>query len=231
MSAKRSFPSTHNSLLAKLRERESEAWALFFRRYQGIILGWCRRKGLPASDSDDLLQCFMSDAPRKLQSYQWVNADGEPNRFRAWLKTIIDRKVADFRRDARLRTADYAFGGTEMPTRLTRLIDLTESREMAEELASAYERDIADVVARVRQRVRTETWIAFERYELLGESAQDTARILGKTVGAVYLAVHRINRMLAEIGRELFSSDTIDDTCGGHDEAMPERENTGPIHP
>ena len=85
----RNFPSTHPSLIAKLQDSHAEAWSRFFQRYQWVVLNWCRRKGLSLADAEDLTQSFMADAPRKLRTYQMVDDGGEPNRFRAWLKTVV----------------------------------------------------------------------------------------------------------------------------------------------
>jgi len=183
-----SFPSTHPSLLARVQEQQAEAWAVFFRRYQAVILGWCRRKGLSHTDADEVTQAFLVEAPRKLRAYHLVDDDGEPNRFRSWLKTVIERRIADYRRAAVRRE------------RIEAALTADAAHEVADELLDALAHEVESVVASVRARVRPVTWETFERCELLDESPAEVARSLGKTQGAVFVAVHRVHAMLAASG-------------------------------
>ncbi len=183
---------------------------------------------MSATDAEDLAQSFMADVPRKLHTYRLVNDDGEPNRFRSWLKAVVERMVIDFRRAIKSRTADHAPGGRGPLDRMTAALSAAAASEMADELATAFEHDIAAAVEAVKRRVRPETWAAYERYELLGEAIEGVARSLGKTVGAVFVAVNRVNRMLAETGAFLAANGTATDMKDCH-EPLPQRRGALPL--
>ena len=220
------FPSTHASLITKLQEREAEAWAQFFGRYQRVILNWCARKGLPLSDAEDLAQNFMADAPRKLRTYELVNCEGQPNRFRSWLKTVIDRKVIDFRRAVANRSADHATGDDRLLSTIDEVFSRNAIRDMTGDLAEAFDRDIETAVASIRGRIKPDTWAAYERYELLDESPKAIAESLGKTVGAVFVAVNRVNSMLAEYGSLLTRRPRTTVDSEGRYDPVPEQRRT-----
>jgi len=53
-------------------------------------------------------------------------------------------------------------------------------------------------VARVRMRVRPQTWEAFERLALQGQSGAEAAQALGMKVATVFVARSKVQKMLQE---------------------------------
>ena len=77
-------PSTHASLLERLRSEEAPAaWQLFHERYGPLIRDYGRRSGLQASDCDDLLQDVLLSLSRALPGFQYDPARGSLRARRA----------------------------------------------------------------------------------------------------------------------------------------------------
>src|SRR5437868_2865175 len=72
---------TRASLLRAVRDYgNAQAWAAFTVRYEGLIRGWCRRKGLRHADEDEVVQAILAKLVVKLFDY-----DPEKGGFRHWL--------------------------------------------------------------------------------------------------------------------------------------------------
>src|SRR5438067_9383204 len=154
------IPTTHVSLLCDLGRdsRRDEAWAAFDARYRGVILGWCLRRGLPCDGAEDLTQDVLLKLFGQLPRYSHDPARGQ---FRGWLKAVVNNILTDFWRQQQRRPERGAVGGT---TSLERLGELA-GPEAADELSGAIDdhaqTTAAEVLERVRAKVKETTWQAF----------------------------------------------------------------------
>ncbi len=197
-------PSTHLTLLAGVRGGEEEAWTRFFHRYGHVILQWSGHRGLQQVDSEDILQAFMKDAPRKLATYNREGEDGSVRRFGPWLRTVVGHLVADRQRDQKRKPAGYGEGGDD---RMTAFGCLTteDSAGIADAVAAEHSADVKRVVAAVQERLRGKnSWAVYQARELEGQPVPQVAQAYGISVGAVSVAVNRVNKMLAEEYQKLF---------------------------
>jgi RNA polymerase sigma factor (sigma-70 family) len=214
-----SIPSTHVSLLCDLRRdgRRDEAWAAFHARYRGVILGWCLRRGLPADAAEDLAQDVLLKLFGQLPRYVHDPVRGQ---FRGWLKAVVNNLLTDFWRRHRRRPEHAAVGGT---TFLEKLAGLA-GPEAADQLSTAIEGQArtaaAEVLDRVRAKVKGTTWQAFHQTMVEGRPAAEVAAGLGLGVASVYKATYRVKQMLLEEYRHVHPS--------GSDLApVPERGDAG----
>jgi len=88
---------THASLLGRAQDPANEAaWGEFDRRYRRLILDVARRHGLSPEDAQDVAQETMCCVVAALPGFQY---DPRRCRFRTWLRTLAQRRIADhFRR-------------------------------------------------------------------------------------------------------------------------------------
>jgi RNA polymerase sigma factor (sigma-70 family) len=191
--ARLAFPSTHVSLLEAVTASHREAWQAFFHRYAPVIRRWCRRHSLPPHATDDVSQTLMADMPRKLRTYSRAKADGGSNRFRAWLRAVVRHEVVNHVRGA-------AQSCEPLPTNLA-AVD-----ELEDDLTAIHRADVRAVVEAVRRKIQPDTWTIYEEVHLAGRAAQDVADQHGKSVGAVFVAVNRVNRMLRDEYQALLKS-------------------------
>lgn len=89
--------STHPSLLARVADLEDQAaWREFDARYRDLILRYCRRKGLQASDAEDVRQMVLLNLARQLRTFEYRPEKG---RFRDYLgRTVANAVHRHFRR-------------------------------------------------------------------------------------------------------------------------------------
>ena len=86
--------TTRASLLIRLRDpADREAWRLFVETYTPMIYGYCRRRGLQASDVADVTQDVMTEVMRSIREFSY---QPERGRFRDWLGMIARRKLIRF---------------------------------------------------------------------------------------------------------------------------------------
>jgi RNA polymerase sigma-70 factor (ECF subfamily) len=194
-------PSTDPLLLGRLKDlTDARAWGEFVGRYAPRIYGWCRKQGLQAADAEDVTQTVLTNVARRMQSFAY-----DPGRsFRGWLKAVTRNAWADF-----VNSCEHGGRGAG-DSEVVRLLGRLESGdELVEELdEKEFEREVLEeAMARVCLRVAPSTWQAFTLVAFEERPGDEVAGQLGMTVGAVYAARHRVQRLLQEEVRKLDSPD------------------------
>jgi len=182
---------TSATLLARLRQipADQTAWVQFTERYGRKIYAWCRLWNLQGADAEDLTQDVLLKLAEKMQTFVYDPAKS----FRAWLKTVARHAWSD---SCSGRKAAVAAGGSQA----LELLHTVEAREdLVRRLEEEFDRELLDeAMARVRMRVRPQTWEAFERTALQGQSGAEAAQALGMKVATVFVARSKVQKMLQE---------------------------------
>ena len=84
---------TRQSLLFRAQTGETDAWKDLTDLYRPLILGWLNRQGVPARDREDLSQEVLLSVVKHLPGFQH---SGQRGAFRAWLRTIVCSRTADY---------------------------------------------------------------------------------------------------------------------------------------
>jgi RNA polymerase sigma factor (sigma-70 family) len=198
------LPSTHLSLFLPLQrgEQNQEAWQAFHARYHDVILTWCRRRDLPSACAEDLTQEIWLKLLHDIRTY-----DPAKGRLRSWLKTVVNNTLTDYWRRQQRQPERGGVGGSAFLERLAGLA----SPEAVNELSVAIERQAntsgADMLARVRARLKETTWLAFYQTLALQRPAKEVAQELGVSVATVYKDTYRVKQMLYEEYRHVHSND------------------------
>jgi RNA polymerase sigma-70 factor (ECF subfamily) len=179
--------STSNSLLARARAHDADAWRRLAQLYAPVVYQWARRAGLQASDTLDVGQEVFRTVADRLGDFR---TSGSGDSFRAWLWGITHNKLREhFRR--RGESAQGA-GGTDAHQRLQSLADAPPHETADIDIAAAH----ADVVQRAMQFLQSEfeprTMQAFWQSAIDGRSTADIAADLRMTPKAVRQAKHRV---------------------------------------
>jgi RNA polymerase sigma factor (sigma-70 family) len=202
---------TSTTLLKRLRDspRDPEAWEQFVRKYRPMILDWCRAWGVQAADAEDVAQAVLSKLLDLLPGFEY----DPTRRFRAWLRTVTQRVSID-RASSRRTDATGSPGVRESLENLEARVDL-ERR-----LAEAFDLELLDLaLERVRGRVAESTWEAFRLTAVEGLSGADAARRLGIPVSQVFVAKHRVRKLLRQV---------VGEPTADPDETI-DRPTTGPV--
>jgi RNA polymerase sigma factor (sigma-70 family) len=94
------FETTQPSLLSRVRDQgDHAAWREFDEKYRGLILRYCRRRGLQPTDAEDIRQLVMINMSKRLTSFEYKPDQG---RFRDYLgRTVQNAIYRWFRRPRR----------------------------------------------------------------------------------------------------------------------------------
>jgi RNA polymerase sigma-70 factor (ECF subfamily) len=186
-------PNTDTSLT--LLERISahpddpQAWRLFVERYQPQIRRWCLAWGMQDSDADDVAQDVLVKLFSALRKFHY-----DPDKsFRAWLKTVTQHAWSDF---LAARRKDPG----RMAGSISQIADSAEAQfDLKRRLAEAFDRELLDLaMRRIKGRVKPATWDAFQLTAIEGLSGAGAAQKLGMPVAHVFVAKHRVQKMLQE---------------------------------
>lgn len=186
------------SLLAS--SSAEDAWRVFLARYWPRLVGWARQSGVGRDDAEQIASQILLklSCGRTLASF-----DRGKGRFRSWLRKVVERVAVDFLRKRRKTPGSVGKGGAGKDP-LETLIDSARLNDLADEIGLVLSSDLQKAeaaVERVRARVKAETWEAYYRTTILGNSAVETADALGLSVPAVYMARQRVGAMLQAEGR------------------------------
>lgn len=184
---------TPHSLLDRLCKGDRDAWRALLTIYEPLLRQWLRSASLQAADEDDLTQQILTVLVRKMPSFRHNGREGA---FRAWLRSVTLREVAEFQR----RQAGL------LALRDQETLDALPAP--ADELARAwdleYERHVlCGLLDLIKPDFTPSAWQIFERVALEGISPRSIALEMGMTINAVTLTKCRILRRLRQEARGL----------------------------
>ncbi len=168
---------------------DPEAWRLFLEKYQPRIRRWCLTWGLQECDADDVTQEVLVKLFAALRKFQY-----DPSRsFRAWLKTVAQHAWSDFV-SARRRHPGQRLSGIDT------LAGSAEAHsDLEKQLADGFKHELFEMAMHcVKNRVQPATWNAFHLTAVEGLSGAAAAAKLQIPVGSVFVAKHRVQKMLQE---------------------------------
>jgi RNA polymerase sigma-70 factor (ECF subfamily) len=192
--------TTSLGLLDGLRAQHAGAWRRLALLYGPLVYGWCRGRGVPPEDAEDVLQEVFLVVANRIGDFRH---DRPGDSFRGWLWGITRNKLGDWLR--RRANHETAVGGTDAHRRLQEEpaapdTDGTTAYPEGGEPGDLYRRAL-DVI---RPEFEERSWKAFWRVVVEGQCPADVARDLGITRNAVYIAksrvLHRLREALGEHG-------------------------------
>jgi RNA polymerase sigma-70 factor (ECF subfamily) len=188
---------TSASLLERLRSSPHDAdWGQLVELYTPLIRVWVRRYSSSQQDADDVVQEVLSVVVRKLSAFERQRTGS----FRNWLRSITVNCLRDSWRANRFRPS--ATGGSDFRQILDQMED--PQSQLSELWTQQHDQYVLrTLLDQVRPSLADETWQAFKRVSVDGESAADVAAALGMTVNSVYIAKSRVMSKIRELGAGL----------------------------
>ena len=186
-------PTTRLSLLLRIRDaKDSQAWTQFVDLYAPLVYGFARKHGLQDADAADLTQDVLRAVAGAIAK---LNYDPRRGSSRGWFFTVVRNKLRNFL-SARKRQ-DQGSGDTGVQNRLE--AQPSPEEDEGDLWTQEYEqRVLAWAAEQVRSSFQDSTWQAFWRTAVEGQSAQEVAKALALSVGAVYIAKSRVLARLRE---------------------------------
>jgi RNA polymerase sigma factor (sigma-70 family) len=216
MNANEPLP-TRASLLDRLRDPGDDlSWEEFHRLYRGLLTGVARRAGLSEDEAQEAVQEVLIAAARKLPEF--VYRPGEDS-FKGWLLRIARWKVADqFRkRQGRLAPDDGTIGtsgeGNATDPQATvpvtpscpELSALPDPSQDFEAIWTAeWERHLlGQALASVKRQANPAHYAIYHLHVIEERPVEEVRQILRVTIAQVYLAKHRVGRLVRRHLRRL----------------------------
>lgn len=193
------FIPTRQSLLSRLKRwDDQESWRDFFDTYWKFLYSVAVKSGLSDDDARDMVQETVVAVAKGLRDGRFKAAEGSS--FKAWLKLIVQRRVASHLRRHRLPVAEPTPDGED--TRLTPLVEKVPAPDagaVSEVWEEEWAKNLADAaIERVKRRVGAKQFQMFDLYALKEWPVGEVARTLHANIAQVYLAKHRVTRLIRQ---------------------------------
>ncbi len=191
----RRMDTTRASLLVRIKDaRDTEAWAQFHDIYAPLIYRYARKRGLSREDAEDVRSKCYEAVVQQIKTFDYAKSRGG---FKAWLRTIVDRRVIDLYRKKREQRA-----GSDV------LRQVEADQPSPEEVWERQWRKqhLKYCVEQIRSEVSQRTFEAFSIVVIDGRPVLEACDELGLNRGQVYKAkarmLQRVRKKMAEIGCE-----------------------------
>ena len=170
---------------------DQAAWEAFVAYYGPTIQLWCRKRGLQASDAEDVTQDVLLRLARALRTFTYDASRS----FRGWLRLVTQRALADFFANRKRRPT--AVNGDD---RVLAVLENAQAHDgLLELLTEEFTRVIVgQACARVCARVESQTWEAFRLTACENQPGEEVAAQLGMNVTAVFKAKSRVLSFIRE---------------------------------
>lgn len=197
---------TRSSLISGLKALSSDRWTSFVLVYSPLLKFWIQRKGVSGAAVDDVLQESLQSICLGIGNFQRDTAKGK---FRGWIRTIVERRVADHFRQLPM----------ELVTAPQTLANVPATPQKDPDSLDNEQRILEEIRARalelVRRSTTEKTWQMFWMSTVEQVSSSDIARQFGVSSAAVRVAKQRVLQRL----RSLMVEDVGNSTDASTDES------------
>jgi RNA polymerase sigma-70 factor (ECF subfamily) len=188
---------TRASLLGRLKHWEdNESWREFFNTYWRLIYNFALKRGLSHEEAQEVVQETVVAVAKSIGKFQY---DPQVCGFKTWLLGVTRSKIANqLARRARLpATASSLSLEDSSRTGFLDQISDEQAEHWERTWDEEWQRNLMEAaVQRVKRRVSIEQFQMFDLFVLKNWPARDVARTLGVTIAHVYVAKHRIAKLM-----------------------------------
>lgn len=197
MEKKPQFIPTRESLLDRLKDwNDDDGWSEFFKIYRQLIFATAIKAGLREHEAEDVVQDTVLSVAKTIKDFKY---DPKKCRFKNWLGHLAQKRIADrFRKRAREWPASHADSGhrTAHTPAIERVADSAASNLDAIWNAEWQQTLLEAAVQRVKARVSAGQYQIFDFHVLKKMPVGKVTQSLGVNAAQVYLAKHRVARLL-----------------------------------
>lgn len=187
---------TRASLLSRLKDRaDQESWQSFFDTYWRLIYSVARKAGLSDADAQDIVQETVISVAKHIEGFRY---DPKVCSFKTWMLNLtrwrIANQLAKNRREASIRSLPRE-SPEETPT-VERVAD-PAGFDLAAFWDEEWEKNLlAAALERVKRQVHPEQLQIFDLHCMEQWPVKKVTEVLGVSAARVYLAKHRVGRLL-----------------------------------
>lgn len=191
---------TRASLLSRLKDWENrESWQDFFDTYWKLIYGIARKAGLTDAEAQDVVQETVISVAKNIEGFHY---DPVECSFKSWMLQLTRWRIIN---QLKKRNADAARIASPTPPCSARADETPTIERIPDpsgfDLEAIWEAEweknlLEAALERVKQQVDAAQFQIFDLYCVEGWPVRKVAQTLGVNVGRVYLAKHRISKLL-----------------------------------
>ena len=177
---------THPSLLIRVRDpNDRKAWQEFFDLYSPLLYSCARERGLSHDDAEEIQSSCYETIIKSIQNFDYSKEKGG---FRAWLRTMVNRRVIDLFRKKKMPNADSSD------------LNRVANEESADEI---FERNwrlhhLRYCVEQVRHRVQPDTFEVFRQLTQEGAEVPDVCASMNMNEDQVYQIKSRVLKLVKQ---------------------------------
>jgi RNA polymerase sigma-70 factor (ECF subfamily) len=188
---------TRASLLVRLKDwQDNSSWQDFFDTYWRLIYGIARRAGLSDAEAQDVVQEAIISVAKKMHEFKYDPAAGS---FKSWLLLITQRRIADHlrKRYRQVQVAERSARNHTETATVERVADPAGSIALETIWNEEWEKNLMDAaLQRVKVRINAKQYQSFDFYVVKKWPVSKVAKALGVSVAQVYVAKHRVGRLV-----------------------------------
>lgn len=177
-----------SSVILGIKQNNEGAWEQLVEFYYPIAYRWCRNAGLSEHNAADVCQDVFRSVVQSLENFDRTN---DQQSFGAWLRLIVQRRIADFLQH---NSHESPQGGTSAMLRFQEI-----PMEVNHEETGEANQKLLDAIRVVQSEFEVTSWRAFELCVLQQIDADLVARELAISRNSVYLAKSRILKRIRQI--------------------------------
>jgi RNA polymerase sigma-70 factor (ECF subfamily) len=191
---------TRKSLLGRLKDwQDNESWQNFFDTYWKLIYGFAIKRGLTHQEAQETVQETVLAVAKSIPRFEY-----DPARcsFKTWLLSVTQSKIANqYAKRARGRAIIPAADDSRTTPLMERVSDEAARQQWEGAWENEWRKNLMDAaIQRVKRRVSIEQFQMFDLFVLKGWRAREVAATLGVTIAHVYVAKHRVAKLIKKEG-------------------------------
>jgi RNA polymerase sigma factor (sigma-70 family) len=201
--SKPEFLPTRKTLLSRLKDwNDDDSWRTFFNTYWKLIYGVALKSGLSTTQAEDVVQETVVAVARNIGTFRY---DPSACSFKTWLMKVTRSRISrQYRANNRQPAVENAPLDDGSGTGLIERVADPNGNRLQALWDEEWERNIGDAaVQRVKQRIDAAQFQLFDFYVLKEWPVRKVAETFGVSVGRVYLAKHRVGKMIQSEIRDL----------------------------
>jgi RNA polymerase sigma factor (sigma-70 family) len=202
----KSLIPTRASLLHRLQNaHDDESWRDFFDTYWRLIYNSATKAGLTDAEAQDVVQETVLSAWKNLPNFKYDTSVGS---FKGWLLQLTNWRISDCVRNRPEEVQAPVTGReTEIGTRPIERAADPRGFDLQTVWDEEFEMNLLEVaMERAKVKVDPKDYQIFDLYGLKEWPAAKVAETLGVTRARVYLAKHRVGRLIKKALKNLRKS-------------------------
>jgi RNA polymerase sigma factor (sigma-70 family) len=192
---------TRYSLLSRLKDwGDEESWRVFFDTYWRLIYSVALKAGLTPAEAEEVVQETIICVAKNIQKFK---RDRRLGTFKGWLRNLTRWRIADQLEKRTGLSRGEAGGAARKYQPLENIpdpVDDAATQDWEQEWQSHL---LQAAKQRVKSRVNEEQYQLFDFYVIKQWPVARICQTLGVSATQVYLAKHRITRLLRKEVRRL----------------------------